>query len=445
MPTLKLRSLAALLVPLSLLAGCDDARTTPVPVDGGAPDALERHLTLWVVEPGDAPDQTPRPIANAAVAFAAPGTNTPVELTTGADGSLVVSGDFTKGAATVSAYAPDHRALTFVDVTPENVAKLPPTRGFARPNDLVFLLNSKLPRTGPVKLSGALTGKLEPTNLVTLSTTAAPDYFQNRKLTYSLPVGKDQPFSIIGIEWRPLVVGTDGVYESTFLHWFQIDQPALSADLTLDIDVSAQTPLTPRNGTVRNTMPGGANNLFGPASVSYVEVLAASGAFLGAPQKIGPNADGTAFEGDLQWVLPASVPASSVSYTSYVMSADRLKVSTVVRQGVPPEALVVDNLPLLPVTTSQSAQTGSKIAFTSAFATTQGGECAVAVQDKQQLWHWTLASAAANATTLTVPALSPALQQALPKVLLTGLIACTHYDADGGFQQALGAPFDFTP
>jgi hypothetical protein len=447
---MKLPSLPALLLPLlfpgSLLTGCADSTTTPAMVDGGAPDALETHLTVWVVEPGDAPGQPPKPIVNAAIAYTAPGSDTPADLTTGADGSLVVSGDFTKGAATVTAFSPGHRALTMLDVTIENVAKLEPTRGFPKPNDLVLFLSRKAASaSATAKLSGMLSGKLADDDFITLSTTTGRASFQDQVPNYSFAVTKGAPFSIIGLEWRLVKRGTDGALEQPFSRWFRIDHEALTADAALDIDVSKQTPLTPQDGTVRLTIPGGATGLLGTGSYGYVTVASAGGAFIGAPQKIGPNADGTAHEGTLQWVLPDGIPATSVSYTSFVSALDNSTYSIVMHPGFPPAALLVDDFPVPPVTSQDSVQTGGKITFTSVFKEPRGGECSLAVQNSQQLWQWNIASAAGDATTFTIPTLTPTIRDGLPKAALTGVIACLRNDPDGGYHESVSPLFDFTP
>ncbi len=226
------------------------------------------------------------PLAGANVAVDLPDGKR-VEALADANGVASVGGiDWEKGTVDVTAYAADHTVFSELAV--------------AKTDALDMTLGSTLP-PATVNVGGNLGGKQGANDMVTLSATApGSTFYQDATTSYSMSVGSDAAFSLVGLDWVAgggASVSNRGVAQ-TFLKWARLDQPAASADVTVDFNFASAPALTPTSVSGHMDIPGGTGGALAK-SVGYFSVTtmgSVGAAFLGAPVHMDVNSAGSGFD-----------------------------------------------------------------------------------------------------------------------------------------------------
>jgi hypothetical protein len=283
---------------LGILACSSSESTAPEPAPDGGTATPGTPMTVWVYAVARKAGDPATPLGGATVAFDPPDGGERVELTTEADGHATTNMDFTKGTAVVSATAPERIVLTALEVSPETVKNNPPNP-FGKPNtDLVLLLgpNPKGVTSGSVEITGKLTGKAAPENVIGLASTGVFGFNYFPSDGYAARVPKGIPFSLVGFESGATDTSVPRTFDVASVRPFRIDHAALDANTTLDIDASQGTLATT---TVhwKLELPGGDGGPLGGTSTAFANVLSFdSGVGTGFYRHVAPTADKNGFD-----------------------------------------------------------------------------------------------------------------------------------------------------
>jgi hypothetical protein len=319
-----------------LLAACSDdpGPATAAPVDGGVAETAAAPLvpmTVWVYGEPQFVDVAPQPLAGATVIFDAPG-GTRVEKVTEADGHVTFEADFTLGSANVTVVAANHAALSMVGATPDALKLAPPALG--RPaGDLVLVPPLQVPSM--VTLSGSFTNKLDPANVVVLTTTGSFDQRETPTDFYSLVVPKDHAFTIVGHEGKPGAAQPRNILNGD-VRMFRIDQAAIAQDTKLDIDLSIGNLTAPKVHWKIET-PGGDTGPLGVTTRGIANVVSTSSNVNLGPC-IASTVTPTGFDVELQ-VAQTDMGGETIVSRTIVLLADGAQ-SMAQEVGIAPEGTV---------------------------------------------------------------------------------------------------------
>lgn len=408
------------------LAACTDGGTK------AAADLAPAGTTVkvWVGTPTSRAFDAPiDPLPGATVAVTLPGDAGIVESTTGTDGSTTFVADFTKGSVTVTIGKADHVAVTALDVTPATIAAQLQASNFAHPGDMTFTTGPTAPPPPEsFGLGGKITGKAATGNFMTLGVSTGGSAFQGKQSSYSLEVPAGKAYTLVGLEWSmPAMVAR--TVDQTFLKWFTIDRPAPTMAETLDLDVSAQTPVAAdkiKTATVSVTVPGGAAGPLGGTSIAYGGVMSyPEFTFYGAPTKMAPNADGTAFVGEMQWIEVA--PAADVIHHVYVNAQDG-SFSQRFGTGYPPATIALTDMLGAPLTTVQRVTTGDSFEPFGLPTTRQQADLRLEVNDGGGGVYWVIT---ARNDRIVVPKLPASIQSGFPGTTFKGNIVLIEQTTPG--------------
>lgn len=276
------------------VAGCGDD-VVPL-VDAGAADSgpVGNSLTVLAFE---TIGRVAMPISGATVALDQVGAAR-MEQTTGADGKTTFVGvDLAAGASVTAAAGPDRaiRSATFSE------AELPglQTLGLANAAGEITLELTPLAPPDSITLSGTATGLADNGHLFMVSALAPganpPAEHAGPSWSLSMPSTAD-PFPMVACEYMrfPGTTSPRGS-ELTVFAWLLQSQAAVSADATIDIDMStaSETP-APYAGSF--TIPTGGFFDEARASMSIRTAPALGSAIIGNTRRIDISADGTAFD-----------------------------------------------------------------------------------------------------------------------------------------------------
>jgi hypothetical protein len=331
-----------------LFSGCSDDPNASAPTNVGTPPPpVETSSTLvdftaYAVEPSYLSANQWRGIAGAS-AFIELASGDRIGATSDADGKLVFHGvDFSGGPASVTTWAAGHLIATIFGVTPANVAKVPlPFPQFAVGGKDMLLLMQPIGGSSAetVKLSGMLTGKLDPTNKVSLSAAGGRGAFEDSRADYSLTVPKGQPLTLVAMEWKGGAVGITN-WSETKLRWLRLDVPAQTADATVNLDLASATSLTSTKVAVNLSVP--TTSVIGGVPMWRVQSIESGIFFLGSRNVVTRNDDKFSYKADGEYV--ASPVASQTSMTYAVFPGFDGESAFVQRPGVPADGETITPL-----------------------------------------------------------------------------------------------------
>lgn len=317
---------------------------------------------VWVYEAIAALDgtYTYQPVANAQV-----NTESKIGDTravyggmTFAEGSSDLGFDLTNPAS-VTVRADGFVLLTVQGITREFLDKPQPNGPLAHPGDLVLVLSrAGAPSVDTVTLSGTIAGKSDPNNFVGLQAKNGASFFQDRKTTYGLEVQRGEPIEIVGYEFslpaRQPVRGT----EQHFARWFTASAPAATDATTLNLDLATLPTLTPKQAHAEIVIPGGDGGPLGGNSYSFFRAHNGNQSVsAGFVTKTGPNADGSRFLIDTEWVEPTSITDPG----HYFGIASQNGNSFYFKRGYPTGDVVIEDMPLPPLVNLEKATVGDVI------------------------------------------------------------------------------------
>lgn len=383
-----------------LLAACG--------VDG---TGLNNESRIWVVDYDIAAWQrTVAPLQGATVFFV--GSTGETSATTDAQGSVVAP--TTIGSPfTVHVGAPNHSLTTIEDVSAAFLAKAPRVPGSPHPGELTIAI-SRLDEPTTVKLSGALRGKLQSDNSVTLTSSKSLDMFSDSGGVYELAVASNDARDLVGVEWTSPQQMAPRTLEQTFLHWFSATAPA--ATTTMDLDLTTVDSLSPQKARVELMIPGGATGPLGGQSIAWGGVYAGTGGlFLGAPTKVAPSTDGTRFLADMEWVSPTW--AEAARYYLYIAG----EAGTVMRwtDGLP-TGHTIDDFQLPPAVSVDTIRTGDKLTPTGLPSKRAPLDLALRIAGFNNSNVWLIYQATGD--TFTLPSLPDAMKDFAPTGTVEGVV-----------------------
>lgn len=237
---------------------------------GGTPDAAvvaDTHhvgtgkMTLHAVEaPGSLNTTAERPgIAGAVISVVLPGGEHR-EVTTGADGTVVVDGiDWSAGTASAIAWAPGHSLYGVNGVSPDTFAMVPHVDS----GDVVFSL---IPDATSVTLAVTIDN--------TIGAIVSGDHAVTSLIgsgVFSLAIAPNTPQKL-------LLAALPSTVEGPVTRWATFDVPAQAAAGTLEIDaVAGGTTVTPTHITHHVTLPVGYESSQVQTTVWTLESLGLAG------------------------------------------------------------------------------------------------------------------------------------------------------------------------
>jgi len=253
-------------------------------------------FTVWVLDEGASAADVGLPLGGAQVAFDPPGGGERIVRATAPDGHVTFETDLARGGAAVTVASTDHVVLTLLDARPgDDGARA--TR-FGKPAaDLVAIvprLDDAIARAS-VGLSGAIRGKLQEADLVSLSVSGLRRLgnTETREAAFAMRAPRDRPFLLLGHELRTPFAGDSLEHVRSFL----LEVPARATDGAIDVDVAAAPPLPTRTVVLELEPPRGAGSPFGPGTRASAAVLGADSDLLpGAFVKSAERADGRGFD-----------------------------------------------------------------------------------------------------------------------------------------------------
>jgi len=203
-------------------------------------------------------------------------------LTIAAEGFVLQSG-VTRDVDMVRIRANDDRVPVFLRVPPERVT-----------------------------VSGTLTNVDDPTHYFNVSATgAAGQASQGLGPNYEVEVPVGVPFTLIATEFS--FMNSAGEWNQTFYGTSIASSEAVTADTTLDIDMSVDVPYETATGTLPLTTPGHTLEDATP----YIIVAGADpniASFLGSPTLVTASADMMAWDYNVTWAAPTEVPEIQTRY-----------------------------------------------------------------------------------------------------------------------------------
>jgi len=313
---------------LVLLLGCgdDDARTDAGRDSGPIADAgpSAQSLTLFVFE---VVGTTETPLAGATVALD-PAAGARVEQTTGADGKTTFEGLDLDAGVSFAVYADlDHVISSVGTLTRTDFPRLMASGLINGGGELRMGLGLVEPPER-VTLSGTATNMTDTSHLLqvwALAPGATTSVMTGPAWSLKLPPTAD-PFRLFVYEWfQPVGTTSARGFELTTVKYVLQNQPAVSADTTVDIDLSA-TGETPATFSGSFAIPSG--GFFDEADGNlWIRTPPEQGsAIIGHMNRIDVNTAGTAFEYEGQAVAIPGVTA----FTSHFTLSDSPRFSEVV-------------------------------------------------------------------------------------------------------------------
>lgn len=313
-----MKTLRALLLSLSLAAcGGNGGDTDGGGVDGSPPGMAE--LSVRVVD-GDG-----APIEGAMVAFDAPG-GARTERMSLADGrALFTDIDWGLGTGALTVHATGFVLASRVDLDAANVAESLDTDG-----DIAMALRG-VPGGTLFTISGTLTndtGAMNPFN-VSANVREAVGYSGDDP-AFSVQVPGGVPVHLVGIEFRQNRVGPQEFTLDIF-GMVRVDAGTITADATMDIDLSMSPTLRSVAGTM--TAPGTGTPLAGGVVSAFVTTPESSfNELLGLITSAAPSmADPQTVEYEISWIEDASI---TDPITIFVLNDDP-NVSRIIVAGYP--------------------------------------------------------------------------------------------------------------
>jgi hypothetical protein len=267
--------------------------TTPFTVwvfDGGATTADDGAPLPGVMVALDLPDAN----ANASASAAAR-----IIKTTEPDGHVTFDADLSHGAVHVSAFSPDHTLVTMLEASPDTARARPNT--FGKPAEDLAIILPRLDatiRSAAIGLHGAISGKRDPSDSISLSASAVRRIGQaeTKAATYALRGPKNLPFMVLGHE-SGAQGDMNGVITFEHVKSFRIDVPARGADELLDVDVGSMTALPVKPLHVRADVPAGAASPFVPGTRASAIVGSTDSALLvGTFGSVAATSDALGFD-----------------------------------------------------------------------------------------------------------------------------------------------------
>ena len=236
-----------------------------------APSPPTTPFTIWVFDEGatTADDGAPLPGVMVAIdptdASTTPGAARIIK-TTEADGHVTFDADLSHGAVHVSAFSPDHTLVTMLETSPDTARARPNT--FGKPAEDLAIILPRLDatiRSAAIGLHGAISGKRDPADSISLSASAVRRIGQaeTKAATYALRGPKNLPFVVLGHE-SGTQSDTNGVITFEHVKSFRVDVPATGADQLLDIDVGSMTALPVQPLHVRAAIPAASSGATSP-------------------------------------------------------------------------------------------------------------------------------------------------------------------------------------
>ena len=329
-------------------AGTDSGTDTDTDTDADG--------SLEVLVLSESVSDDPAPAEGALVTLDKPGGER-VELTTGADGTVVFEGlDWALGTASATASMDGHGMATHVGLTE---ADSPLTiRILVQPVEMV-------------ELSGTVTNMADESNWMRIDTVVpASTEYLGVGAPYSVEVPKDLPFAISAVEYTWL--GLDQGGDETNVNWFLQEMEPISEPTTYDITFSGGIDLAEVSGSfdkllTEGTPLSGSDGMGGLfAAVSWgawatrwngVVANLPWNAAVGVQTHVDINADGTAYDFSLEYMQDPFIEHYITVYVIYTGTYDLM--GTVVREDGPPtdgsHAIDFLDVPVLPAPAESGA------------------------------------------------------------------------------------------
>jgi len=222
-----------------------------------------------------------------------------VVKTTEADGHVTFDADLSHGTVHVSAFSPDHTLVTMLEASPDTARARPNT--FGKPAEDLAIVLPRLDatiRNAAVSLHGAISGKRDPADSVSLSASAVRRIGQaeTKAATYALRAPKDLPFVVMGHE-SGTQSDTNGVITFEHVKSFRLDVPARGSDELLDLDVGSMTALPIQPLHLRADIPVGGASPFVPGTrASAIAGSTDSSLLVGTFGSVAATADSLGFD-----------------------------------------------------------------------------------------------------------------------------------------------------
>lgn len=311
-----------------VIAACAGPTASPdagTPLDASARDAGAGSdtIALRVIRYDDA--GTAVPLAGAAVALD-DASGARVELTTGADGLATFTGtSWARGPFDYVVWLSGHTAIGFVGLT----QALYDAR--VRGGVIDVAVPDPTP-TATVTVTGAITGLSGSGHTVLVQSTSNGGSWQDRGASYTLPTRRDAPFRLVSTEFSVTFDPDGRGFAQPFSAWtISPEQPAPSADVSLDVDLSANRVAS---HVVSGSYPiphGAAGSLFATAMpYAFVTDAHAQGNF-GFPNRMTLSADASSVDYTIEWIDAPGAPAPT---TVYGMSSSS-EASYAIEPGAP--------------------------------------------------------------------------------------------------------------
>ncbi len=308
-------------------------------------------ITFWAFENQFTTD--PQVVQGAVFSFDPPGGGARIEKEVAADGHATFEADFSKGSATVTAFAPGYAAITALRVTPEAVKALPKNRAGKPIEDLPFLLlrQQSALTEATARLSGALANK-ELGTIVHLGPSVFGALHEGNRANYDLRVHRGESFFLSGWEIE-LVTAEARALDFTLYKHFRIDHGPAQADAVEAIDLASVAPLpTPATRAWHVVAPGGASGPFGSTGRAACHALSEkTGQHPGLMKKVGPATDDASYDCEI-FVSSLEAPARTISRA--LLEAPDHAISVRLEEGIAPDGFVFDGFLLPPPVTMES-------------------------------------------------------------------------------------------
>ena len=292
-------------------------------------------------------DNLERPLSGARVQVLAEDGAVLADGTSGADGALTLNNfKFNEKLVTIVAWLNNKYSVEVLHAINragldklDAVNKIPPGQPFK-----LFLYSN--PSFNP-KLSGTVTGGTEGSFLIVAGETTTTAFI-NAGTTYSVRSTASTAGKLVVTELSTFGVAT--TLDQTYRQFVQFDVPAITADTKLNFDLTKGLKLTSKKATGKAEITGGKDGPLGGESKALAFVSAANPwVFAGGITKAQPNADGSAFDYELEYAEPTLAAKDPFHVFRIVRADDSFSERLVL--GAPTDGEVLKDFPLpLPIT-----------------------------------------------------------------------------------------------